>query len=153
MNAKASLTLAEREVVQITAAATHDCGFCVAGHTGAAPKLDKGRGREASCRRATPRSQAGGRADLHQGDYSHTRRDLERGAHRPQGCPLFGRSRPGNRSFFVEESIVALTAGPDAVHTLANFGRPFVDGGPLLEAVRVQLALKATKLAKIAVAA
>ena len=33
INGKASLTLAEREVVQITAAATHGCGFCVAGHT------------------------------------------------------------------------------------------------------------------------
>lgn len=33
INGRASLTLAEREVVQITAAATHGCGFCVAGHT------------------------------------------------------------------------------------------------------------------------
>jgi uncharacterized peroxidase-related enzyme len=33
INGKASLSLAEREVVQITAAATHGCGFCVAGHT------------------------------------------------------------------------------------------------------------------------
>ena len=33
INAKAGLTLAERETVQITAAATHGCGFCVAGHT------------------------------------------------------------------------------------------------------------------------
>jgi uncharacterized peroxidase-related enzyme len=33
INARAGLTLAEREVVQITAAATHGCGFCVAGHT------------------------------------------------------------------------------------------------------------------------
>ena len=33
INARASLTLAEREAVQITAAATHGCGFCVAGHT------------------------------------------------------------------------------------------------------------------------
>ena len=33
INAKTSLSLAEREVVQITAAATHGCGFCVAGHT------------------------------------------------------------------------------------------------------------------------
>lgn len=44
INAKASLSLVEREVVQITAAATHGCGFCVAGHTGVAlnkAKLDK----------------------------------------------------------------------------------------------------------------
>lgn len=33
INARASLTLAEREAVQITVAATHGCGFCVAGHT------------------------------------------------------------------------------------------------------------------------
>ena len=33
INGKAALSLAEREVVQITAAATHGCGFCVAGHT------------------------------------------------------------------------------------------------------------------------
>lgn len=38
INARASLTLAEREVVQITAAATHGCGFCVAGHTAVATK-------------------------------------------------------------------------------------------------------------------
>ncbi|HWK68145.1 MAG TPA: carboxymuconolactone decarboxylase family protein [Rhizobiaceae bacterium] len=33
INGRASLSLAEREAVQITAAATHGCGFCVAGHT------------------------------------------------------------------------------------------------------------------------
>lgn len=33
INARAGLALAEREAVQITAAATHGCGFCVAGHT------------------------------------------------------------------------------------------------------------------------
>ncbi|MTH35232.1 carboxymuconolactone decarboxylase family protein [Paracoccus limosus] len=38
INARASLTLAEREVVQITAAAIHGCGFCVAGHTAIATK-------------------------------------------------------------------------------------------------------------------
>lgn len=38
INARASLTLAEREAVQITAAATHGCGFCVAGHTAIAEK-------------------------------------------------------------------------------------------------------------------
>ncbi len=38
INARASLSLAEREVVQITAAATHGCGFCVAGHTAIATK-------------------------------------------------------------------------------------------------------------------
>jgi uncharacterized peroxidase-related enzyme len=38
INAKTGLTLAEREVVQITAAAIHGCGFCVAGHTAVALK-------------------------------------------------------------------------------------------------------------------
>src|ERR1700742_4498723 len=38
INARSSLSLAEREVVQITAAATHGCGFCVAGHTAVAYK-------------------------------------------------------------------------------------------------------------------
>jgi uncharacterized peroxidase-related enzyme len=44
INARTSLSVAERETVQITAAATHGCGFCVAGHTAAAYKqagLDK----------------------------------------------------------------------------------------------------------------
>jgi uncharacterized peroxidase-related enzyme len=38
INARSSLSLAEREVVQITAAATNGCGFCVAGHTAVAYK-------------------------------------------------------------------------------------------------------------------
>jgi uncharacterized peroxidase-related enzyme len=38
INARGGLSLAEREVVQITAAAIHGCGFCVAGHTAAALK-------------------------------------------------------------------------------------------------------------------
>ncbi|UXM96504.1 carboxymuconolactone decarboxylase family protein (plasmid) [Bartonella sp. HY329] len=38
INAKASFSLNEREVVQITAAALHGCGFCVAGHTAIALK-------------------------------------------------------------------------------------------------------------------
>ncbi len=38
INAKASLSLREREIVQITAATTHGCGFCVAGHTAIALK-------------------------------------------------------------------------------------------------------------------
>jgi alkylhydroperoxidase family enzyme len=33
INNRGSLTLAQRETVQITAAATHGCAFCVAGHT------------------------------------------------------------------------------------------------------------------------
>ena len=38
INARSGLTLPERETVQITAAATHGCGFCVAGHTAVATK-------------------------------------------------------------------------------------------------------------------
>jgi uncharacterized peroxidase-related enzyme len=38
INARSSLTLDEREAVQITAAAVHGCGFCVAGHTAVATK-------------------------------------------------------------------------------------------------------------------
>ncbi|KAG8148735.1 carboxymuconolactone decarboxylase family protein [Burkholderia catarinensis] len=38
INGRAGLDLAEREAVQITAAAIHGCGFCVAGHTAAALK-------------------------------------------------------------------------------------------------------------------
>lgn len=38
INARAGLTLAEREAVQITAATVHGCGFCVAGHTALAYK-------------------------------------------------------------------------------------------------------------------
>jgi len=37
INARASLSLAERETVQITAA-TYGCGFCVAGHSAIAYK-------------------------------------------------------------------------------------------------------------------
>jgi uncharacterized peroxidase-related enzyme len=38
INARSSLPLAEREAVQITAAAVHGCGLCVAGHTAVAAK-------------------------------------------------------------------------------------------------------------------
>jgi uncharacterized peroxidase-related enzyme len=44
LNTRTSLSVAERETVQITAAAKHGCGFCVAGHTAVAYKqagLDK----------------------------------------------------------------------------------------------------------------
>lgn len=36
LNGKASLGLAEREVIQLIAATTHGCSFCVAGHTAVA---------------------------------------------------------------------------------------------------------------------
>ncbi|WP_263147355.1 carboxymuconolactone decarboxylase family protein [Pseudomonas sp. RIT-PI-AD] len=41
LNGKASLGLAEREVVQLVAAATHGCSFCVAGHTAVATNKAK----------------------------------------------------------------------------------------------------------------
>src|SRR5450830_1764902 len=41
INGRSSFTLAERETVQITAAALHGCSFCVAGHTAIAYKQGK----------------------------------------------------------------------------------------------------------------
>jgi uncharacterized peroxidase-related enzyme len=41
INARGGLSLAEREALQITAAAIHGCGFCVAGHTAVAYKQAK----------------------------------------------------------------------------------------------------------------
>ncbi len=38
INSRSSFTLAEREVVQLTAATNHRCSFCVAGHTAIAYK-------------------------------------------------------------------------------------------------------------------
>jgi len=38
INGRASLSLAEREIVQITAASVHGCEFCVAGHSAIALK-------------------------------------------------------------------------------------------------------------------
>ena len=38
INGRSTLSLAEREIVQITAAGIHGCGFCVAGHTAVALK-------------------------------------------------------------------------------------------------------------------
>lgn len=39
INARTSLSMAEREVIQITAAKRNECGFCVAGHTKIARKV------------------------------------------------------------------------------------------------------------------
>ncbi|WPP47008.1 carboxymuconolactone decarboxylase family protein [Pseudomonas sp. AN-1] len=41
LNGKASLGLAEREVIQLIAATTHGCTFCVAGHTAVATNKAK----------------------------------------------------------------------------------------------------------------
>jgi uncharacterized peroxidase-related enzyme len=41
INVRGSLSLAEREAVQITAAATHGCDYCVAAHSRVADKLAK----------------------------------------------------------------------------------------------------------------
>ena len=52
----------------------------------------------------------------------------------------------GNRSFFAEGEVVALTASPDAdpaQRTHADFCRPFVDDGPILDAVRMLLRQRA----------
>ena len=63
INGRASLSLQEREVVQITAGAIHGCGFCVAGHTAIATKkagLDSAtiEGLRAGSRLADPRLDA-----------------------------------------------------------------------------------------------
>lgn len=41
INGRSSFSLAERETVQITAATTHGCSFCVAGHTAISYKQGK----------------------------------------------------------------------------------------------------------------
>ena len=41
LNAKSELSLADREVVQLIAATTHGCDFCVAGHTAVARNTAK----------------------------------------------------------------------------------------------------------------
>lgn len=41
LNGQAGLGLAEREVIQLTAATTHGCNFCVAGHTAVATNKAK----------------------------------------------------------------------------------------------------------------
>ena len=54
----------------------------------------------------------------------------------------------GNRTFFAGGGVVALNASLDARSpTHADFCRPFIDGGPLLEAVRVRLQERAVRLA------
>ena len=53
----------------------------------------------------------------------------------------------GNRCFFREADVVDLAAGPDApVVAHADFCRPYVDRGPLLDAVRARLAARAAAM-------
>ena len=61
INARASLTLAEREVVQIVAARIHGCDFCIAGHSAIALKKA---GQDAATVRALQRGVATGAAKL-----------------------------------------------------------------------------------------
>ena len=52
----------------------------------------------------------------------------------------------GDRGFFKESEVVDLVAGPDidpSQRTHADFCRPFVDSGPVVEAVKAQLAKRA----------
>ncbi len=57
----------------------------------------------------------------------------------------------GNRTFFGAGDVVALHGNPDGhVPTHADFCRPFVDGGPLHEAVRARLGARAAKLHVVA---
>ena len=54
----------------------------------------------------------------------------------------------GNRGFFADGSVVALGAGPDApMRTHADFCRPFVADGPMVEAVKARLQERAIKFA------
>ena len=55
----------------------------------------------------------------------------------------------GNRGFFKEADVVDLAVGPDAEpaqRTHADFCRPFVDRGPILDAVKAQLRRRAESL-------
>ena len=61
INARASLTLAQREVVQIVAARIHGCDFCIAGHSAIALKKA---GQDAATVRALQRGEATGNAKL-----------------------------------------------------------------------------------------
>ena len=52
----------------------------------------------------------------------------------------------GNRSFFAKKNVVGLSIAPDAAErTRADFCRPFVDSGPLVEAVKTRLAARAAQ--------
>ena len=58
-----------------------------------------------------------------------------------ENLPAESYLKMGNRGFFAEAEAVALHARPDApTRTHADFCRPSVDRGPLLEAVRARLA-------------
>ncbi len=55
----------------------------------------------------------------------------------------------GNRGFFKEADVVDLAAGPDAdpaQRTHADFCRPYVDSGPVLDAVRARLEARAAAI-------
>ena len=57
----------------------------------------------------------------------------------------------GNRGFFAESGVVTLAGLPDRpVRTHADFCRPFVDDGPLHEAVKARLEKRAVERAVIA---
>src|SRR5246500_4218082 len=76
INARSSLSIAERETVLITAAAVHGCGFCVAGHTAAAYKqagLDKEDGRGTAQSHPCAERASGGRRAFHRGSHRHAR--------------------------------------------------------------------------------
>lgn len=74
INAKASLGLPEREVVQLTAAKVHGCDFCLAGHTAVGTKK-AGFSREVALQLQRPayrRCPPGCRANLYPGRDRHT---------------------------------------------------------------------------------
>ena len=56
----------------------------------------------------------------------------------------------GNRAFFLETGVTALTAAPDvSTFTLADYCRPFVSAGPLVVAVRARIAARAVAAGRI----
>ena len=63
------------------------------------------------------------------------------------GLPAESYLDMGNRSFFAEADLVALEARPDAARrSHADFCRPFVDHGPLLDEIRTRLRARAISL-------
>ena len=71
-----------------------------------------------------------------------------------EGLPAESYLEMGNRAFFAGTDVVAPHADPDAkVVTHADFCRPFVDSGPLLEAVKARLGTRAVGRAREGVSA
>ncbi len=99
LNGKAELSLAEREVVQLVAATTHGCDFCVAGHTAVALNKAKLPDDVVSALRA-PAGVAAGKTRSAGSVYArgdrHARQCQRSGVQRVQGGGLQRRQCPGS---------------------------------------------------------